>query len=608
MSAPWWVCESPPEGRKARLGPGPVPGIRQPLPAPVSAREPLRELLARVPAYTPEWTGLGTADAGEALAGLFGSQLQPLLERLNRLPEKALVEFLRLAEIEPQPGSAAQALLVFSAASGAPRSVPVPAGFQVGAQPADGSEGLAVFETGRELWVAPGKIAEVHVREGRLLRQIETFDGGEAFRPFGDRPLPGRALLLGIEASAAPQTRLAIGLGVAAPPGAPPPAAAGGLQPLPLPPPPVLRWEVLDGASFTPAEVTQDDTGGLIRSGVVELRLPRRWRPGRPPGLDQGETLYWAQVRIAHGEFDAPPELSMLHLNVVPASAAETIRDEVVQPEPGAERRYRLARTPVVPGTLVLDVVEGGAGGDLLALAADAPGDEAAEPLADVRRWSEISDLAAAGPNDRVYVLDEATGSLTFGDGVHGAALPQGFRHVQAASYQVGGGARGAVDADAIDTLIRSAPFVTGVTNPLPAGGGTGAEERGETLARGPQVIRARGRAVTEADYELLALEAPGADVRRAHAVSGHHPALAGAAIPGVVGVYVVPRDRGEGQPTPDEQALGAVARHLARAVAPAGVEVVAAAPRYHRIRAEVTVQLGDPAADPSEAVRRRNG
>jgi predicted phage baseplate assembly protein len=176
---------------------------------------------------------------------------------------------------------------------------------------------------------------------------------------------------------------------------------------------------------------------------------------------------------------------------------------------------------------------------------------------------------------------------------------------VRAASYKVGGGRAGAVDAEALSTLVHSAPFVVGVVNPLPASGGGEAEPLDRSLRRGPREIRARGRAVTAADYELMALSAQGAEVARVHAVSGLHPALGGGPLPGVVGVFVVPPDRGEGPPTADAGTLEAVATHLVDRVAPAGVEVIAAAVRYHRVRAELSLRLRDPSADAGAAIRR---
>jgi hypothetical protein len=53
--------------------------------------------------------------------------------------------------------------------------------------------------------------------------------------------------------------------------------------------------------------------------------------------------------------------------------------------------------------------------------------------------WKQIEDLGAAGPEDRVYVLDREHGELVFGDGQHGARPPSGRDNVRA-SYRYGAG------------------------------------------------------------------------------------------------------------------------------------------------------------------------
>jgi hypothetical protein len=121
---------------------------------------------------------------------------------------------------------------------------------------------------------------------------------------------------------------------------------------------------------------------------------------------------------------------------------------------------------------------------------------------------------------------------------------------------------------------------------------------------RGPREIRARFRAVALADYEVLARGAPGADIRRAHAVGGLHPRFPGARIPGVVGVFVVGAAREDGTPpVPTEATLQAVAKHLS-AWAPRGAEVVAVAPTFHSVRVEASFQLvADPTLDATETL-----
>lgn len=596
MSAPWWTVVDAP----SRMVPSGPAGAVEPQLVDPAARTHLLELVSRAPSFVPEWIR-STGDAGEALIRLFGAQVQPLLERMNRLPEKTLVEFLRIAGIQQLPGGTAEAILTFEASKGATPAF-VARNFQVGAAPADGSRGLVVFETTRDITVTPGTIKEAAAQNGRVVTPIDIAKKGQAFRPFGDRAIAGRAFVIGIEADAAPSPTITLGFAVAAAPGSPPPVSAGGVQPAPVVLAPILQWEILDGTTYMPAEVIVDETSGFTASGIVELQPPRAWRPGRPTGSEGDTNLFWVRVRIVHGSFPQPPELSRVLLNAVRAIAAETVRNETLEYVAGTDNVLRVARAPVIPNSLVLQVDEGTATGDLLDPESDANGDE---PIEAVRVWTEVADLSSYGPNDRVFMLDPQSGQVTFGDGNHGALLPRGFRHVTALSYRVGRGAAGAVDADAIKTLINSAPFLRSATNPDRAGGGTDLEARDRAIRRGPEEIRTRGRAVTERDYELLAQRATGAAVARAYAVSGLHPVLPGVPIPGVVGVFVVPGGRIEGPPVADEQTLRAVATYLTGEVAPAGVEVVVAAPRFHRVRAEVAAQIANPSVDVGETVRR---
>lgn len=587
MSAAWWGQEAGP-GAAAQLGADGGPELLAAARAAV-----LAAMRARAASFTPEWSKLRPGDAGFALLRLFAEQMEPVLQRLNRLPHKALVETLAMAGVTPLAATPAQAWVEFEVAPAASQSVLIPEGFQLGARAAAGG-GLVVFETAASLYGAPAKIAEMHVQLSTATLALAPGADPETsrFLPFGDQPGPGRALLIGLAGAALPGPTLSLGIGIAAPAGVAAPVGAGALMPLPAPPPPVLQWEVRDGASYRPAEVVSDETAGLTRSGVVELRLPPRWRTGRPAGLDGDAALRWLRLRISHGQYRSAPVLSFIRLNMVRAVAANSLYDEVLEPLAGSGGRgWRLARTPVLLGTLELVVDEGGL--------ADAGG----QPGAAEVRWREVADLADSTPEQRHFVLDPINGIVTFGNGLHGRPVPPGFRHVRARRYQVGGGA-GAVAAGAVAMLLSAAPFVTGASNPLPASGGADRETQAAAVRRGPQEIRARGRAVTVADYALLAACAPGAQVARAHAVAGLHPAFPGAPIGGVVCVIVVPPERGGGAPIPGQQDLRAVAEYLAAAVAPAGIEVVAAAPRYHRVRVELGLVL-EGSANAAETIGR---
>uniref|UniRef100_A0AAU2AGG8 Baseplate assembly protein n=1 Tax=Streptomyces sp. NBC_00093 TaxID=2975649 RepID=A0AAU2AGG8_9ACTN len=585
----WWEKDSRTEGD---LVPGTGPSGVQPELVEATREAVRTDVRGRIAGYTPDWTDPDRQDAGVALVRLFGTLAEPVLSRVNRLPEKVLAEHLATAGVRRRPASAAAALLEFTVNPPDGASVLIPAGFQSAAST---SAGQVVYETDQDLYATPATLAALAVQEAGTLEDLPLGPAGPGrpFAPFGRDPQPGNGLWIGLAGTAVPYPRLSLGLVVVA--AVPAPADSGGTAPLPLPAAPLLRWDVLDGTRLVPAELVRDSTGGLNADGTVELRVPRSWEPGSPPGSRPRPQLRWLRLQIAHGAFSGPaPVLSGLRLNTVAATAARTIRDEPLQPvqTPGASglRRMTLSQTPILAGSVVIEV-DDDTGGDVF-------GTTTGSTSSTSSRWREVESLAAYGADDPVFTVDHATGEVTFGDGVNGTAVPPGFRNVRAVRYRVGGGSAGAVRAGAVNSVVTALPFVTGVNNPFPATGGTDAEPDADAMRRGVGQLRARGRAVAPADYGLLAVRAPGASVARAQGVPGLHPDFAGAPIPGVVGVLVVPPadDTGE-PPVPTAATLRAVTEFLTREVAPAGVTVVAAPASYRRVAVEAWVAL-DPDLD----------
>jgi predicted phage baseplate assembly protein len=605
MTAPWWGKEASPDLRQQAAGVTAAPSSWPQLVV-ADRAEVYTEWINRAPSYAPEWTSRRSTDAGIAVANLFAEEMEPVLQRVNQLAENAFIQFLITAGVQPLPPSPAEALLQFTVSSAATQSIYVGQGFQVGASAADGS-GLVIFETNDDLYALPGTIQEMYSFDKGYYSSI---DPTNPFQPFGSTPQAGYAFLIGISAppnlSIGP--RISLGIQVQGPAGEPAPVSTGGTVPLPQPLAPLLQWDVLDGATYRTAEIVSDGTNGLAQSGVVTLGLPASWSPGIPAGATDTTPLLWLRLQIMYGTYDEPPTLLSVTLNVVEATAVQTFYDEVLTPASGTNARggavMALSQTPVLPGSLILEVI------DTANISFSAPTQSTTavissigEALSSGQIWTEVDDLAEFDSADQVYVLDSATGQVTFGDGIHGMAVPPGFRNVVALSYQVGGGSAGSVGAGAIDNPINSVPYISGVQNPLPATGGMDAETQPQTLQRGAQELRARGRAVAVADYEILALRATGALVARAGAVAGFHPSFPGAFIPGVVCVFVIPPELDTGPPIPDAGSLLAVSTYLSSNLAPAGVEVVAAAPVYHTVSVEASVAI-DSSVSRNEAVQ----
>jgi hypothetical protein len=137
-------------------------------------------------------------------------------------------------------------------------------------------------------------------------------------------------------------------------------------------------------------------------------------------------------------------------------------------------------------------------------------------------QWAEVENLAYADPTDKVYELSRDAADFVyarFGDGVTGAVPTTGA--TVSASYRVGGGTQGNVGANKITNVVSTlifggSPVAVTATNPLSASGG--AEEMSLEDAKffGPRSFRALGRAVTEDDYEILALEVAGVEEAKA--------------------------------------------------------------------------------------------
>lgn len=558
------------------------------------------DLRQRAPQFVPEWHPTAPQDAGEALVKLFGVQAEPIVSRIEQLDQKYVVEYLSIAGLSLAPAQPATALVAFSAAPAAPASIIVPQGFPLSSAAADGVPNDVTWETQRTVAVAPAEIAETWVFDGEVLRPIGK---DEPFAPFGAQQKPGSYLLLGLDSKIAPAPTLSFALVFAGAGETPAPVADGG-EPVPTEPQPTLRWEALSEGRFAPIEIIVDDSAALARTGAIELRLPRSFTPDRPAAAGAGEKRRWLRLMLLQGRRRDQQAVARILLNAVPALAARSIRDELPVPVgASAPHTWRLAQTPVLPDSLVLEVDEGALTGDFEDDAAPDDGSAASG----FRRWREVATLIGQPPDARVFVLDPAAGTITFGNDEQGRAPPAGIRNIIARQYRVASGRGGAVEADSIGKLVRSLPHLKSVTNPLPASGGVDSQQLSSVLASGPALVRARGRAVSPGDMALFAARAPGADVARAFALRGIDPSLPGARLPGVVGLFIVPNrrpnDPSAGPPIPDAATLGATATYLARKLGPLGARVVAAAPRYHSVRIEASIEI-DPAADAGATMR----
>ena len=566
------------------------------------------EVRSRIPHYTPEWTDLNDSDPGITLAQVFAHLGEMLLYRMARVPELAYIKFLELIGIELTPALPARAEIGFAVADDHPLpTVLIPAGTQVSAAGDDGTPLL--FETERALTALAFRLKALQVDDGAQYRDLSAVNAaagaasaGNGFEPFGPVPRLDGALVLGFGFSDAYPTPdvfppLAIDLAFF---GAPDPTA------------PLLRqcgetrayasarlvWEGFDGARWLKLDSLSDETLAFTRSGHVVVRVPanvslaRTWLGEyQPLDVDTGEAkpaLFWLRARLVEVQYESAPRLAAVRINTVPALQAQTIRDEVLGGTSGERnQRFEFGTRPVLnlPGSPPIVEIDEGQG---------------------PQRWEVVPDLLGSGPRDRHLVVNASAGELYVGDGENGAVpvanASNPDSNVIAREYRSGGGARGNVGAGAIKVLISPIDGLdsAGTANLFPAGGGADEETLEAAKKRARRALRARERAVTAEDFELLAQAA--GQVKRAKALPLAHPQFPGIKVPGAITVIVVPDRRttavpplGTAPPLPSDGLLRTVCEYLdARRLLTTELFVVA--PRYVTLELSAQVVAHDDA------------
>jgi hypothetical protein len=181
-----------------------------------------------------------------------------------------------------------------------------------------------------------------------------------------------------------------------------------------------------------------------------------------------------------------------VYANVAPATHGESKREIVGSGDASqAFQRFTLKQTPL---TYV-----------------SAPTPSGAASTLDVRvndiRWDEAPSLYALDGREQRYVTrqaDDGKVTVQFGDGLTGSRLPSGSDNV-VATYRVGTGLAGMVQAEQLSLLMTRPLGVKGVINPLPASGAADPEELDDARQNAPFTVRTLDRIVSLQDYEDFA-------------------------------------------------------------------------------------------------------
>lgn len=563
-----------------------------PLQAPILDDRTFAQIVAEaktlIPRYTREWTDFNESDPGITLVQLFAWMTEMLIYRLNKVPDRNYIEFLRLLGIELQPAQPAKVELTFTLARNDLDTVIVPKGTQVAAA-SSGSGAPTVFELDESLIAIGAKLAAIQTFDGFSYSDQTTANSapGQTFAPFGSDARVDSALLLGFD-SPLPFTSQQVNLTVYVHTDEKKPITHCDLDLTAMPPPARIVPEYYDGSDWQAFEFDKDDTRAFSQSGHLYFDGPGDAVAKTKVG-DVQTPLYWIRLRLDAATYEKPPLLEAILTNTAPATQALTVRGEVLgntEGRPG--QTFNVANTPIVvrdrPDTVKT------ANGIVTVTSLRLEINEGSDFVV----WQEVDDFHASGPNDAHYVLDRNSGAITFGDGNHGRIPVANFSkdaNVVAREYRYGGGKVGNAAAGSVTALQTTVESVASVTNLRAAYGGTDEETLEAAKLRAPLALKSNDRAVTPEDFEYLAMATPGARLRRAKALPLYHPSYPGVPLPGVVTVIVIP-DSDAPNPMPNEVTRLLVCKHLnLHRLLTCEVYIAAPAYRLVKIRADVIVK-----------------
>lgn len=534
------------------------------------------ELRSRIPRYNPEWTNFNDSDPGITLLQLFAFLGETLLHQMGQVPRKNYLKFAQLLGLELQPPRPATVRLTFT-----PKASERPAPIKersVYSAAVDGAPPI-LFETVRALDVIGAVLAVSAVRaDGRVIKVANTASPApEPFHPLGPNPAIGNALYLGFRPSAAnpkpfPRRMTFLALRPAA-------ETAGvakkvGDQLRDLIPPVSLVWEYRPRADrdvWERLNVLRDDSVALTRDGYIEVAGPDSIEPSKALGDLVDQPLYWLRVRLDQKSYQPghAPRLEYLLPNTVDAENLSTEPEITLDSSSGlGGQSFQLPRRPIDPASLVLVVRHGGT--DVV--------------------WTRRDDFQESTRESRDYVLNAATGAITFGDGVQGL-IPTAGDLIVARSFRYGGGAAAnRVAAGGVSDMVSQIAGIESVVNVRPPTGGADEQSLADFERRAPSILRRRGRVVTADDFEQEARTIDG--VRQAKAIPSRHPDYPDVVVPGAVTVVIVP-DSTDRPPKPSAELIESTCRQLDK-LRLITTEVYVTAPTFIEIRVEARL-LADP-------------
>jgi Baseplate J-like protein len=510
-----------------------------------------------IPRFAPDWTDHNLHDPGITLLDLLAWIVDQQVYRIGSVGDAHLKAFAALLGVKPRPAQPASGLLWPGSGTRAHDQV-LPAGTR--ACPA--GQPQLVFRTAASARLG-GAVLQPMSASAAGKRTAVWPDVTGGIRLDGATELLELTLASPLPALAGDESTLSVGLEFA--------AVLPGEE-RDLPPPIAFDYRSGDGLWYRPAIGWID--GGGRRSGAALLTI----------AAGDGVTA----IRLGFAGFPIRALPTRLALDVLPLVQIETL-DPVVLGESNGLPDLEL---PLGGGALP---------------APDGKGSPLRIQTKEDGRtvdWRQVDDLVSCGPDDSVFVVDEARATIRFGNGVNGRmppARPGLPGQVNRCALDVTAGAKGNV-AKGLEWKIEGLPAGGGAwTNREPATGGRDAWDRDALLTALRLRSRKRSALLTDSELRDAATQLEGFGVERAEVIQRFLPTLPRRPVPGARTLLLHPADGVEGS----DSWVDSIERRLApRRVLGERLSLAAAEPVEILVSAELLIAAGSDSPAVEKAVR----
>ena len=425
------------------------------------------EARAALPALAPEWTDYNLSDPGITLLELFSWLSDIDTYRLNRIDQKHILKYLKLLDAMPEPVKPAKIWITFqnNTSGNILKSTELLA--------KDRERNISIpFVTQHKVSLQTTELKSIDLKNERgLLTYEKPFP--RFFYPFGQKTKKGHFFELGFKGTFSSDFSLTF---ILYEDDLPPIGEHDKEIPVVFPSA-ELVWEYENGLNWVDLEIDVDGTNSFSKSGTIYFK----------------STVNASRIRckIDQQHFENAPRIQEVLTNTTEAIQIKKDEKEFESTGTGLPKlTLKLMEFPLISIGVKIDEEE----------------------------WKEADTLELFSHDEKVFQVDKNNGTITFGDGIHGA-IPL-LDSTIFCTYTTSMGA----DGNILQNLEWSGADIAAnikIDNPFSAIGGKDPQTIEEAYVAFKKDFRTPYQAVTTGDFEYLAIHTPGIRVARAKAL-GH--------------------------------------------------------------------------------------